>query len=87
MDYRVKVSKTALKQIGKLPQEAQRRILDALDELDGTETPRETGKALQGALKGFWRYRVGNYRIVCQIIDQELVVLVVKVAHRRDVYR
>lgn len=52
------------------------------------QNPRSTGKALQGAEFGeFWRYRVGDYRIICRLEDHRLVVLVVAVAHRRDAYR
>ena len=62
-------------------------MIDFLDERirDG-EDPRHFGKALRGDLGEFWRYRVGDYRILCRIDDGELVVLVVKVGHRRDVY-
>jgi len=45
------------------------------------------GKALVGDHSGFWRYRVGDYRVVCQLIDARLVVLVVSIGHRREIYR
>ena len=52
------------------------------------ENPRELGVALAGhALGGYWRYRVGDYRIICDIQDQRLVVLVVEIGHRREIYR
>ena len=51
------------------------------------ENPRNNGKALTGQLGGLWRYRVGDYRIICDIKDEELYVLVVKIGNRRDVYR
>ena len=51
------------------------------------EDPRELGKALQGNANAYWRYRVGDYRILCAIQDQRLVVLVIKVGHRREIYR
>ncbi|RYG81915.1 MAG: type II toxin-antitoxin system RelE/ParE family toxin, partial [Alphaproteobacteria bacterium] len=54
----------------------------------GLPSPRQIGKALEGSeLGNYWSYRVGHYRIVCDLIDQRLVVLVLKVGHRRDVYR
>ncbi len=51
------------------------------------ENPRAVGKALSGTLRGRWRYRVGDYRIVCDIQDRRIHILVVGVGHRRDVYR
>ena len=48
--------------------------------------PRTTGKALTGKLSGLWRYRTGNYRLICQIRDQELVILVITIGHRKDIY-
>lgn len=54
--------------------------------INGTINPRQHGKGLTGNLKGFWRYRVGNYQIVCEIKDEELIVLAVVIAYRKDVY-
>lgn len=50
------------------------------------DNPRSSGKALQGDLKGLWRYRVGDYRLITQIHDNELVILVIEIGHRKDVY-
>ena len=59
-----------------------------LERLANLENPRSLGEALQGRHLGeFWRYRVGDYRIVCKIQDDHLVILVIKVGHRREVYR
>lgn len=49
--------------------------------------PRSSGKALQGEFKGLWRYRIGDYRVICQIKDKELVILVIDLAHRKDIYK
>jgi mRNA interferase RelE/StbE len=49
--------------------------------------PRLSGKALQGDLKGLWRYRVGNYRLIAQIKDNELIILVIEIGHRKEVYK
>jgi mRNA interferase RelE/StbE len=85
-DYRV--SERALKELRKLGSEASHRILAFLDErIRDVEDPRQFGKALRGELGEFWRYRVGDYRLLCQIKDSMLIVLVVKVGHRRDIYR
>ena len=58
-----------------------------LEEIANLDDPRSRGKALTGNLAGLWRYRVGDYRVVCDIEDGVLVILVVDVAHRREVYR
>ena len=59
----------------------RRLILDTLDEVSTLEDPRTRRKALTSTWGGFWRYRVGNYRIICEIHDSELRILAVKVAH------
>lgn len=64
-----------------------RRIRDELAEISQLEDPRSRGKALTGNLAGVWRYRVGDYRVLCDIEDGRLVILVIDVAHRREVYR
>lgn len=76
----------ALKQLKKLDKQVSSRILDYMDEVAKLENPRERGKMLVGNLIGFWRYRVGDYRVLCKIKDNELVITVVNVGHRREVY-
>jgi len=77
----------ALKELRKLGKQAQRDIIAYLDErIAGEGDPRRFGKGLKADRAGLWRYRVGDYRILCQIKDGELLVLVVAVGHRRDVY-
>ncbi len=84
-DYRV--SERALKELRKLGPDASRRILAFLDNrIQGTDNPRQFGKALKGELGEFWRYRIGDYRILCKIEDNVLIVLVVIIGHRRDIY-
>lgn len=87
MGWTVKVSENALKALGKLDRTAAARIRDELVEIAGLEDPRSRGKGLTGDLAGLWRYRVGDYRVICDIEDGELVVLVVDVAHRSKVYQ
>lgn len=87
MAYRIELTKEFHKALGKQPREAAGRVLRYLKDLDGTEDPRTKGKPLTGPLRGFWRYRVGDYRIVCEIRDDELVVIALMVGHRRDVYK
>ncbi|MBD5780983.1 type II toxin-antitoxin system RelE/ParE family toxin [Pelagicoccus sp. NFK12] len=84
-DYRI--TDWAIKQLRKLGPEASRRVIAFLDErIKDSADPRQFGKALRGELGEFWRYRVGDYRVLCRIEDGEFVVLVVKVGHRSDVY-
>ena len=89
MDWEYKVSAVALKQLKKLGPEGARRILAYLDaNISGCKDPRQFGKALKGDLGELWRYRTrtSQCRIICKIRDEELVVLAVRVGHRRDVY-
>ncbi|GAA6615508.1 type II toxin-antitoxin system RelE family toxin [Scytonema sp. NUACC26] len=77
----------ARKELRKLDYTVQEQILTYLDNRIATEeNPRRFGEGLSADKVGLWRYRVGDYRIVCQIEDQKLVVLVVRVGHRRNVY-
>ena len=88
MAWKIEYSDTALKQLRKLDRQIARRILDFMDErIAPADDPRQSGKALSGPLRAFWRYRVGNYRVICDIQDGRLCVLVVEIGNRRDVYR
>ena len=88
MAWTVDYTETARKQLRKLDKQVARRILDFLDErVAAAEEPRSMGKALTGPLGSFWRYRVGEYRIICDIQDGRLRVLVVQIGNRREVYR
>jgi len=76
-----------LKDFRKLDKQTQSLILDYLEErISGDDDPRRFGKGLHSNLSGLWSYRIGTYRVVCQIKDSELLVLVVTVGHRKDVY-
>jgi mRNA interferase RelE/StbE len=76
------------RQLAKLGKNAQRQIVGFLEEqLDGCANPRVFGKPLKGDMRGQWRYRTGDYRIICLIQDAKLVVLAVGVGDRKDVYR
>lgn len=88
LTWTIDYAEAAIKQLRKLDKNTQRRILDYMDErIAGLDNPRCTGKALTGPLGEFWRYRVGNYRLICDIQDDAVRVLVVQVGNRRDVYR
>jgi len=79
---------TAREQLRKLDKPVARRIIDFMDErIAGLANPRSTGKALTGTLGHLWRYRVGDCRVICDIQDRALRVLVVQVGNRRGIYR
>ena len=88
MPWAYRFEARAVKELKKLGPQAAKTILAYLDErVARSSDPRRFGKALQSDLAGLWRYRVGDYRILCHIEDHRLVVLVVAVGHRREVYR
>jgi mRNA interferase RelE/StbE len=79
---------TAQKQIRELDRPIQQRIFSYFrTRVLAAEDPRQLGKALTGDKGGLWRYRIGDYRAICKIEDDRLVVLVLAVGHRRDIYR
>lgn len=85
--WTIEVSEAAVKSLKKLDKAIARRIRDELREIAALEDPRSRGKALQHNLAGLWRYRVGDYRIVCDIEDGVLVILVIDIEHRSKVYK
>ncbi len=88
MAWTIEYTDTAKGQLRKLDKQTARRTVDFMDErIAGQENPRNTGKALTGPLGGLWRYRVGDCRVICDIQDGALRVLVVQVGNRRDIYR
>ena len=89
MAWTVEVSESALRELDKLDPQHARRILKFLDDrVAGSDDPRAVGQALQGAKRGeFWKYRVGDYRLICKIVDERLIVLVLRIGHRREIYR
>lgn len=87
MTWTIEVSEKAVRSLRKMDKQTARRIRNELAEIAELEDPRSRGKALVGNLAGLWRYRVGDYRIVCDIEDDVLVILVIDVAHRREVYK
>lgn len=89
MAWKIKIDPKAEKDLSKLDRKAALRIAKFLLERVATlEDPRSIGEALQGPVLGdLWKYRVGNYRIFCDIQDELVIVLALRVAHRREVYR
>lgn len=86
--YELEFSKQALKQLKKMDKSVSRVIVAWLSKnIDHTHNHRQHGKGLTADKSGLWRYRVGDYRILVQIEDEKLVVYVVTIGHRRDVYK
>ena len=88
MKYQVKFSESFNKEFKKLDHYTQTMIIAWIDKhIDGTDNPRNTGKALTNNLKGLWRYRIGDYRLICEIRDNELIILAMTIGHRREIYK
>lgn len=88
MNYKIKYSKKALKQLNKMDKSIQNLIVDWLSRnIDNCSNPRAKGKSLKENLSGLWRYRVKDYRVICDINDNELVVLALEIEHRSKVYK
>ena len=89
MTWAIELSEQTRKQLLKLDKPVAKRILSFLGErLALLDDPRSIGEALKGSeLGSFWKYRVGDYRLICEIDDGILKVLVVKIGNRREVYR
>ena len=87
MTWSVEFDDAAAKELRKFDRQAQQEILRYLRERIATEEdPRRFGKPLSRDLAGLWRYRVGDYRMICNIEDNKRVVLVLRVGHRKDIY-
>jgi mRNA interferase RelE/StbE len=85
--WSVEFTLTAEKQLKKLDKKWQALILDYLeDDIATLEDPRSRGKALVGDRKGLWRYRLGDYRAICKIEDDHMVIIAVALGHRKNVY-
>jgi mRNA interferase RelE/StbE len=86
--WKIEYAETPKKQLRKLDKSAARRIVDFMDErIAPLDDPRELGKALKGSLGDLWRYRVGDCRVLCDIQDGVLTVLVLQIGNRREIYR
>ena len=86
MAWTIEWSDAAKKQLRKLDRQVARQIVDYVG-TKAARNPRALGKALTAEFASLWRYRVGDFRIVVSIEDARLVILVVRVGHRREVYR
>ena len=86
--YHVEFTKNALKQLKKLDKPTAALIIGWIKKnLEGCDNPRVHGKGLTADRSGQWRYRVGDYRLIAEIDDDRIIILIVNVGHRRDVYK
>jgi mRNA interferase RelE/StbE len=87
--YKARFAESALKQLRRLDRQVQRRIIAFVENrLEQLDDPRSVGEALRGEDLGeFWKYRVGDYRLVCDIQDSVLAIEVLKIGDRKEVYR
>ena len=89
--YEVKFTESAEKDLKKLSKtnKAIAKLLKKwiLENLINTQNPKQRGKALTGNLKGLWRYRVGSYRIVVEIKDEVLLILIIEISDRKETYK
>ena len=88
MAWRIELTGEARKQLKKIGHTEAKRIRDYLRQrIEPLDDPRQIGKALKGRFSDLWRYRVGDYRLVCELRDEVLVVLVIRIGHRKEIYR
>ena len=88
MKYRLLFSKRALKELKKMDKALSALIFAWLKKnIDGAVDPRAFGKALKGDKKEMWRYRIGDYRVLVNIEDENLTIIAIEIGHRRDIYK
>jgi mRNA interferase RelE/StbE len=87
MAWKIEFDLIARRELEKLDKTVSDRILRFLHErIETLEDPRKLGECLQGTLREFWKYRVGDYRLICSLKNDRMVVVVVRVGHRRHIY-
>jgi len=84
MTYEIKINRSSQKSLAKLPQKYQNNIISAIRSLSGNVHPNGC-KKLSG--RNAWRIRIGRYRVIYEIHDNELFIMVISIAHRKDVYK
>ena len=88
MAWKIEFVPAAAKELKKLGRTEAARIIATLEgRIANLQNPRRIGSALTGDLGGLWRWRIGDYRVVARIEDERITIIVVRVAHRREVYR
>lgn len=88
MKYNISYTKGFLKEFKKLDRYTKRMVLSWINNhLANCENPRATGKQLKGNYAGQWRYRIGDYRLICEIHDDEFIILALNIGHRSKIYK
>lgn len=88
MKYKVKVSKTFIRQFSKLDRQVQNMVDTWIKKhIYNCEDPRAFGKPLENEFSGYWRYRIGDYRLIVEIKDKEAIIFMIKIGHRKEVYK
>lgn len=88
MKYKVEYTKQAVKQLKKLDKPTASLIIGWIEKnLVECENPRQYGKGLVANHRGEWRYRIGNYRLIADIQDEKIIILILNVGHRREIYK
>jgi len=85
--WRIELSREAERSLAKLGSAAATRIAKGLREVAALDSPRQRGEAMVGNHAGHWRYRFGDYRVIARLEDGRMIILVIAVGHRREVYR
>jgi mRNA interferase RelE/StbE len=86
--FRIRFTEKAVKNLRKIDPSIAKMLLAWISKnLEGVDNPRKVGKALRHDKKGAWRYRVGDYRILAKIEDNILIILIIEVGHRKEIYK
>lgn len=86
MAWKIDFTRRAEKALSKIDTTSAKRILKELHTVSQIDNPRSKGRALKGELTGYWRYRVENYRVICDIVDSQMLILAIDLGHLRDIY-
>lgn len=87
MVWTLEIERKAEKELARLAKPIGKRIVAGMRTVAALENPRDRGKALTGDWAGHWRYRIGDYRVIARIEDGRMVIVVIALGHRREVYR
>lgn len=87
MSYKISIADSAEDDFSRLDKSVQQRIFKYLKKIEEREDPRTLGEQLQENLSMYWKYRIGDYRLVAEIQDDQFIVLMLVIAHRREVYK
>ena len=87
MKYRIFYTEKSIRQLKKMDPSTKKLITHYFRKIEQLNEPRAKGKALSANLKGFWRYRIGDYRAICEIDDDRIIIIVIDLGHRKDIYQ